>query len=211
MNLRLFSLIPDSFSGRHAKLSGLVWTATAQNWNKSRSHKSSIMPEWVDERAWWTKYQSSLLNFYLWLMQWLPVLAPIYSLPLRSEIKYLIITLHLSVVQYLSDMWRSTFLSARRKLAPLQKSRQNHRYVKTLALSGMIFRGGVRVIQYSVNVTRQGDLMPEVVRSSWNHGNFSFHSINKIKRSLSFGRIFNRKSGVSTFSQDNQLSASRKL
>ena len=97
-------------------------------------------------------------------MQWIPVLAHIYSLPLRSEIKYLIITLHLSVAQYLSDMRRSTFLSARHNLAPLQKSRQNHRYVKTLALSGMIFRGGVRVIQCSVNVTRQGDLMPEVVK-----------------------------------------------
>ena len=59
------------------------------------------------------------------------------------------------MAQYLSDMWRFTILSARRNLAPLQKSRQNHRYVKTLALSGMIFRGGVRVIQYSGDVPRR--------------------------------------------------------
>ena len=65
-----------------------------------QSHTSNIAPERLAVRVWCTKSQSSLLNILL-PSQWIPVLAPTYSLLLRSEYLF---TLHPRVVQNLFDM-----------------------------------------------------------------------------------------------------------
>ena len=86
------------------------------------------MLERLAERVWWTKSQSSLPS------QWMPGLALIYSLPLRSEYLF---TLQQSVALYDAPLSRSAPCS---NAQPLQKSRRNYRsYVWTEALSGIVF------------------------------------------------------------------------
>ena len=54
----------------------------------SHSHVSNIAPERLAERVWCPKLQSSLptpKTASSFSSQWVPVLAPIHSLPLRSE------------------------------------------------------------------------------------------------------------------------------
>jgi len=76
---------PGSFWCRHEKLSGRARTVMAHGTN--RSHTSNIAPERLTERVWWAKSQSSLLNVYFRLSGFqTSVLAPTYSLPLRSVI-----------------------------------------------------------------------------------------------------------------------------
>ena len=72
-----------------------MWTVTADNWNRT-----------------WAAGREGLVNSipvhtpkYLLPSQWIPVLAPNYSLPVQSE--YLL-TLHQSVAPNLSDVWQST-------------------------------------------------------------------------------------------------------
>ena len=105
------STMPDSFSCRHVELSGIVWTATVQNWNKSFTHielhAGVVSQEDVENKI------PVLKPEYLPPSQWILVLAPTYSLPQRSE--YLL-TLHQSVPQNLSNMWRSTFEISAAKL-----------------------------------------------------------------------------------------------
>ena len=84
-----------------------------------------------------TKFQSSLLNFYICLKGVQSSLLLIH-LPVQS--KYLL-TPHQSVARKVSDVWRSIFEigAARRSFAPLRKSRRNHcsSCVWTEALSSM--------------------------------------------------------------------------
>ena len=70
---------------------------------------------------------------YLLPSQWIPVLPPIYSLPLRSDCT--------KVWNRIYPTRDAPFLgSGRRSFAPSQKWRQNHRsYVRTEVLSSMIF------------------------------------------------------------------------
>ena len=96
-----------SFSCRDVKLSGIVWTATAPDWNRSFIHiEHSAAPGRLAERVWYTKLQSSFLYFR---PKRVPVLAPAYSLPLRSQYLF---KRHQSVAQNLSDRWRSTIGTA---------------------------------------------------------------------------------------------------
>ena len=121
--------------GGHEKPSGIVWTATAQS-GTSRSHTSNIVPRRLAERVWWTKFQSPLPNICSRLSGFQSSLLLIYFRdgPNRCS-------LHQSMAQNLSDMWRSTFRDrpALRSFAPSQKTRcHNRSCVWTDALSGMI-------------------------------------------------------------------------
>ena len=99
---RLCSQIPDSFLCRNMQRPFRY----SMNGNRTeleqvvQSHTSNIAPERLAVRVWCTKSQSSLLNILL-PSQWIPVLAPTYSLLLRSEYLF---TLHPRVVQNLFDM-----------------------------------------------------------------------------------------------------------
>ena len=105
-------------------------------------NSNDIEPEQVVHTH-WTSHRSSwprgfdlvpvLTPEYLLLSQWIPVLPPIYSLPLRSDCT--------KVWNRIYPTRDAPFLgSGRRSLTPSQKWRQNHRsYVRTEVLSSMIF------------------------------------------------------------------------
>ena len=103
--------IPDS-SVSCQKLSNAVRKTTELKYSKfvhtrQTSCRAVDHDDPMTPRIWWINSQSSLKY---WLSsQWRPVLAPTYSLPLRSECLF---TLHKSVAQNLSDI---------RGYAPLQK------------------------------------------------------------------------------------------
>ena len=93
----------------------------------NRSHTSNIVSERFAERVWWTKSH--------WIFTCVSVgssyLSATYLLPLRSIFLF---TLHQSVAQNLSDMWRSTF-----EIGAAQKSRRNYSlHVWPEALPSMI-------------------------------------------------------------------------
>ena len=116
----IFTLYAIACRGGHEKPSGIVWTATAQG-GTSRSHTSNIVRRRLAERVWWTKFQSPLLNICSRLSGFQSSLLLIYFRdgPNRCS-------LHQSMAQNLSDMWRSTFEIGRpfaaspRHIAPSQ-------------------------------------------------------------------------------------------
>lgn len=91
--LRYVHTASVSFSCR-LKLSVIVWTATAKNWNMSFTH--------VKHRAGAASRQG--LIFLLPILT--PDIFPAYSLPLRSKTLF---TLQQSVAHNQSNTWRSTF------------------------------------------------------------------------------------------------------
>ena len=105
-------------------------------------NSNDIEPEQVVHTH-WTSHRSSwprgfdlipvLTPEYLLPSQWIPVLPPIYSLPLRSDCT--------KVWNRIYPTRDAPFLgSGRRSFAPSQKWRQNHRsYVRTEVLSSIIF------------------------------------------------------------------------
>ena len=99
----IFTLYAIGCLGGHEKPSGIVWTARAQD-GTSRSHTSNIVPRRLAERVWWTKFQSPLLNICSRLSGFQSSLLLIYFRdgPNRCS-------LHQSMAQNLSDMWRCTF------------------------------------------------------------------------------------------------------
>ena len=99
----IFILYAIGCLGGHEKPSGIVWTARAQD-GTSRSHTSNIVPRRLAERVWWTKFQSPLLNICSRLIGFPSSLLLIYFRdgPNRCS-------LHQSMAQNLSDMWRCTF------------------------------------------------------------------------------------------------------
>ena len=105
-------------------------------------NSNDIEPEQVVHTHWTSRRGSWPRGFdlipvltpeYLLPSQWIPVLPPIYSLPLRSECT--------KVWNRIYPTRDAPFLgSGRRSFAPSQKWRQNHRsYVRTEVLSSMIF------------------------------------------------------------------------
>ena len=68
----------DSFSCQHEKLFSVVWIQIAQNWNKFFTH-TEHRSEAVDRGDLDLTPERSLPS------QWIPVLAPTYSLPQRSK------------------------------------------------------------------------------------------------------------------------------
>ena len=88
--------------------SGILWTVTAQNWNKSFTN--------IKHRA-GAVGREGLVNWIFPSISVGPSLFPTYSLPLRPEYLF---TPHQSEAQNLSDIWRSTFEISRRSFAPLQ-------------------------------------------------------------------------------------------
>ena len=109
----------------------IVWMVTEYNWKKSLTH--------IEDRA-ESVDREGLVNLipvltpeYLLPSQWIPVLPPIYSLPLRSDCT--------KVWNRIYPTRDAPFLgSGRRSFAPSQKWRQNHRsYVRTEVLSSIIF------------------------------------------------------------------------
>ena len=131
----IFTLYAIGCLGGHEKPSGIVWTARAQD-GTSRSHTSNIVPRRLAERVWWTKFQSPLLNICSRLSGFQSSLLLIYFRdgPNRCS-------LHQSMAQNLSDMWRSTF-EIGRPCAASPRSRKtrchNRSCVWTEDLSGMI-------------------------------------------------------------------------
>ena len=99
----IFTLYAIGCLGVHEKPSGIVWTATAQG-GTSLSHTSNIVWRRLAERVWWTKSQSPLLNICPRLSGFQSSLPLIYFRdgPNRCS-------LHQSMAQKLSDMWRSIF------------------------------------------------------------------------------------------------------
>ena len=105
-------------------------------------NSNDIEPEQVVHTH-WTSHRSSwprgfdlipvLTPEYLLPSQWIPVLPPIYSLPLRSDCT--------KVWNRIYPTRDAPFLgSGRRNFAPSRKWRQNHRsYVRTEVLTSMIF------------------------------------------------------------------------
>ena len=71
------SPIPNSFSCRHGKLSGIVWTVTVQIWKKSFTY--------IEQHVGWpsgvNELNRSLHSWIFTFPQWILVLAPTYSLP----------------------------------------------------------------------------------------------------------------------------------
>ena len=99
----IFTLYVIACRGGYEKPSGIVWTATAQS-GTSRSHTSNIVPRRLAERVWWTKFQSLLLNICSRLSGFQSSLLLIYFRDGPNRF-----SLHQSMAQNLSDMWRSTF------------------------------------------------------------------------------------------------------
>ena len=126
--------LPNSFSCQQETV--IVWTARAQNWDKSFTH--------IEHRTGAVGLEG-LVNLipvftleHLLPSQWIPFLFPTYSLPLQSVYLF---TLRRSVAE-------SGYLicdaplegSARSSFAPLQESHRNHRcYVWTEALNPVWF------------------------------------------------------------------------
>ena len=110
----IFTLYVIACRGGHEKPSGIVWTATAQS-GTSRSHTSNIVRPRLAERVWWTKFQSPLLNICSRLSGFQSSLLLIYFRdgPNRCS-------LHQSMAQKLSDMWRSIFEIGRPGAASLR-------------------------------------------------------------------------------------------
>ena len=121
------------------------WDATTRG-GTSRSHTSNIVPRRLAERVWWTKFESSLLNICSRLSGFQSSLLLTYFRdgPNRCS-------LHQSVAQNLSDMWRSTFEIGRpgaaspRDIAPSQPFLCVNR-----GPMGYDFRGGAKSNRYSV-------------------------------------------------------------
>ena len=70
--------------------SGIVWTTTAQNWSKSFTHIElrARCQEWLAERVWWTKSQSSLLNIYfLFILLDLPIIGRVTTTAWRQLLR----------------------------------------------------------------------------------------------------------------------------
>ena len=124
-------------------------TATARDWNRSFTHiEHRAAPGRLAERVWCTKFQSLLLNIYFRLKR-VPVLAPTYSLPLRS--------------QYLFR-WHRTYPIGDAPLRcqdapPYRRGTASFRYrnraeISALTVNGSLirygFRAGARAIRYSV-------------------------------------------------------------
>ena len=69
--------IPNSFSCRHGKLSGIVWTVTVQIWKKSFTY--------IEHHVGWPRGVNELnRSLHSWIFtfpQWILVLASTYSLP----------------------------------------------------------------------------------------------------------------------------------
>ena len=110
-----------------------MWTATARG-GTFRLHASNIVPARLVETVWCTKFQSSLLH--LLPSQCVPVFAPTYSLPRRTE---LVFTLHQSGAQNLSHMWRSTFeigVAQSRSVTEIERRSVTSRYLGS-TISGL--------------------------------------------------------------------------
>ena len=144
-----------SFTCQHEKLSGMVWTATAQN------RKQVVHTYRASYRSGWPRGFGELNpSPHSWIFTSVSVDSSPRSqslLPLRSEFP---ITLHESVVQNLSRvMWCSTFKTgtARCSYAPLQKSCRNHRfYVSIEALAIRYgFHAGAKPFRYNVKIPKK--------------------------------------------------------
>ena len=117
----------------------LLWTYSPCDFSMN---SNDIEPEQVVHTHWTSRRSSWPRGFdlipvltpeYLLPSQWIPVLPPIYSLPLRSDCT--------KVWNRIYPTRDAPFLgSGRRSLTPSQKWRQSHRsYVRTEVLSSMIF------------------------------------------------------------------------
>ena len=140
----IFTLYAIACRGGYEKPSGIVWTATAQS-STSRSHTSNIVPRRLAERVWWTKFQSLLLNICSRLSGFQSSLLLIYFRDGPNRF-----SLHQSMAQNLSDMWRSTFEIGRPCAA---SSRHRNRAATTVLVCGemsfLAWCGGAKSIRYS--------------------------------------------------------------
>ena len=93
-----------------------MWTA------KSRSGKNSFTH--IEHRAGMIGREDLVHSIpvftpeYLLTSKWVPILAPTYPLPLRSEYPFI---LHQRMTQNLSDMWLSTFVTGAAQLRYVTK------------------------------------------------------------------------------------------
>ena len=125
--------IPDSFSCWYEKLSAIVWTATEQNWSKSFTHIEHR------RRGWPWGFGELNPSPHSWIFT-----------SVRQWVQSSLLLIHFrygpNTCSYCTTLWHRTYpicdsplsRSARRCFAPSQKCHQNHRSVRTEALSGMI-------------------------------------------------------------------------
>ena len=93
-------------------------------------------------------------NSWILPSEWIPVHAPSYSLPLRSEYLF---TPHLSVTQHLSDMWRSTLEIGAGQLRSVTaeiKPKSPFLCVNRSPIPGMVFVPTQKLILYSMNTAQ---------------------------------------------------------
>ena len=129
--LHYVHIIQDSFSCWHEKPSGMVWTATALNWDKSFTHIEHRTWAVGREPAWWTKSQVSLLNIYFVSVGSSPRHYVFTSSTVRKSVRARTYSTY--------DAPKCSRL-VRHSFAPSQKLRQNRQScVWTEPLSGTVF------------------------------------------------------------------------
>ena len=140
-NLYYVHTLPNSFLWRHRRQSGIVWTATALG-STSRSHISNILLARLAQRAWCTKFHSSLLNIYFRLSGYQTAFLLIYFRDGPKKCSHCTKVSHKTYPICDAPLSRS----ARRIFAPSQKSRHcNNSCVWTEVLSEIVFVEGQKV------------------------------------------------------------------
>ena len=122
--------IPNSFSWRHDTLSGIVWTATARDWNRSFTHTEHIVPR----RGGWPRgFGAQNFSPHSWI-------SPSVTKGFQSSLLLIHFRYGPNTCSSGTKGWHRTYpigdaplrcrdapLSARHSFVPLQKSRPNHR------------------------------------------------------------------------------------